>query len=96
MSGLGLALDREGFAALRSGELLSLAHARGFSLLATLQYPMLPEAYRDSDALRAALASNLQLRDQRLDAFEFSVVYTDPISGVRFVGFAPRRTEALR
>jgi len=90
MSGLGLALDREGFAALRGGELLSLAHARGFSLLATLHYPMAPDAYRDREALRAALAGNVQLRGQRLDGLEFSLAYTDEASGVRFLAFAPR------
>lgn len=96
MNGLGLAIDREASAALRGGELLALAHARGFRLLATLHYAMPAEAYEDREALRAALARNVQLRGQRLDAFEFSVLYTDPASGVHFVEFRPRHTATPR
>lgn len=96
MNGLGLAIDREAFEALRSGELLSLAYARGFRLLATLHYAMPPAAYLDREALRAALGRNVQLRGQDLDAFEFSVLYTDVASGVHFVAFRPREAAAPR
>jgi len=94
MSGLGFTLDREGVEASRRGELLQLAYARGFNLLATLHYPMAPDAYRDPDSLRAALKNNVQLRGQRLDDFDFSVLYTDPKSRVHFVAFAPRAVKA--
>lgn len=90
MNGLGLALDPEAAAALRAGRLLELAHARGFSLLATAHYPLPAAAWADPHSLRRALAESLQLRGQRLEGFDFAVLHTDEASGVRFVAFTPR------
>lgn len=94
MNGLGLMLDPEAAAARRAGRLLALAHARGFTLLATAHYAMPAAAYADPQALRLALARNVQLRGQRLEDFDFAVLYTDEASGVHFVAFTPSARSA--
>jgi hypothetical protein len=90
MNGLGLTLDEEAIEARRRGELLDLAWARGFRLLASLNYPMDASVYADADRLREALAANVQLRGQKLDAWDFETIYVDPNSSVAFVAFQPR------
>ncbi|MCA9513240.1 MAG: hypothetical protein KC560_21190, partial [Myxococcales bacterium] len=91
MNGTGLALDREADAARRRGELLAIARARGFTLLATVGYPLeVDTALPPSDALRAAYGRLSFLRAQPLDAWSFEEVHRDPATGVRFVRFTPR------
>jgi hypothetical protein len=92
MNGLGLTLDEDAIAARRRGALFDVAWSRGFRLLASLNYPMDATAYADADRLRAALAANVQLRGQQLDAWDFETIYVDPKSGVAFVEFQPRGT----
>lgn len=90
LSGSGLALDAEGDAARRRGELLALARSRGHSLLATVGYPLdLADGATASDALRAAYGRVSFLKSQRLDGYEFELVYRDAATGVRFVRFTP-------
>ena len=68
MSGTGLALDVEGDAARRRGELLALALARGYPLLATVYYvPPDDDAWASEDATRSALAGLSFLARERLD-----------------------------
>lgn len=90
MNGLGLTLDKDAIDARRRGDLIDVAWARGFRLLASLNYPMAEAAYTDADRLRQALAANGQLRGQKLDAWDFETIYVDRESGLAFVAFQPR------
>jgi hypothetical protein len=90
MNGLGLTLDSEAIEAQRRGELLDVAWARGFRLLASLNYPMEQGAYVDAARLRDALAANVQLRGQKLDGWAYDVIHVDRETGVAFVAFRPR------
>jgi hypothetical protein len=90
MNGLGLTLDREAIEARRRGAFFDIAWARGFRLLASLNYPMDASVYADPERLRAALAANVQLRGQQLDGWDFETLYVDSKSRVAFVAFRPR------
>ncbi len=90
MSGLGFALDKEGFEAKKRGELLDLAYRRGFRSFASLVYLKLPPtALTNPAALREALSTALVLEGQKLDGWDFKLAYKDPKSNLIFISFAP-------
>ncbi len=88
MSGLGYALDLEGHLARREGRLLELAYARGFRVLASLNYfSIAPEA--DSQAIRQSLASTYFMSTEALDDWNFTVLFRNPATGTAFIKFEP-------
>ena len=89
LSGTGLALDVEGDAARRRGELLQLAWERGYRLLVTIYYERDEADYASPDALREGLRRMSFLQHQQLDDWIFEVAYRDAETGVRFVSFVP-------
>jgi hypothetical protein len=89
LSGIGYALDVEAHRARAAGALLPLAYGRGYRLLASVSYFDVPEG-ADSAQLRAILARPYFMEAERLDEWDFAVVYRDPGTGTAFIRFEPR------
>lgn len=88
MSGLGLALDREGVRAKREGRLLELAYARGFRCLASLVYlPPIPDEIGAD--VGNALKEAFWLEEERPEQWRFRLIYVEPESGCKFIAFEP-------
>ncbi|MCH7709625.1 MAG: hypothetical protein IH884_14145, partial [Myxococcales bacterium] len=87
MNGLGLEIDREAVEARKGGRLLEIAHARGFRLLTSLNYPFADEL--EAQELRTRLEAWPQLEAEPLEAWSFEIVHRDPASGAWFIRFEP-------
>jgi hypothetical protein len=96
MSGLGLALDPEAADARAEGRLLEIAHARGYRLLTSLNYPLPEEAHADSTTLRKHLEGYQQLRGENLDPWKFTPAFVDRDTGIAFTRFEPRSRREVR
>jgi hypothetical protein len=90
LSGVGLALDREAWLARARGELLELAHRRGFRVLTSVDYPLALEPGAGPQAVRRALTSYPNLAGQKLAGFDFELLFVDAETRAAFVGFEPR------
>ncbi len=90
LNGLGLALDREAARARARGELLELAFQRGFRVLTSVSLPLGIQAGADPETVRRQLALYGNLRGQRLEGFEFRLLFAEPTSGAAFVHFGKK------
>jgi hypothetical protein len=87
LSGVGLALDREGARARARGELLELAWQRGYRVLTSVDYPLGIEPGAGPEAVRRRLESYPNLEGQRLVGFAFELLFADPETRAAFVRF---------
>lgn len=102
IGGLGFTLDREAFEAKEAGELLDLAHARGFNVLATFQYPppINREMFRDPDALREQMRRYDRIGSADgfvrpdVDLWDFKILFVEQRPFTLFVEFEPRVPKA--
>ncbi len=98
MGGLGFTLDPEAFEAKEKGNLLELAHRRGYNVFASFQYyPRMPKAaLTNPDALREAMASYICLKsmdrqtNEKVERWNFEILTWDPVTTAVFIKFAPR------
>ncbi|HEX2957199.1 MAG TPA: hypothetical protein VHO70_10215 [Chitinispirillaceae bacterium] len=94
MGGLGFTLDHEALEAKRHGELLSIAFNRGFNVFTSLNYMSLSkEMLYDSEKLQYYIGTLSFMRGQKLDKWNFSIVYRDEQTGVPFIQFVPKNSE---
>jgi hypothetical protein len=75
MSGSGLHLDREGFAAYLRRDLYSLAHARGFTRLASVMYMANFKLALDSPSFQIWSAFHSVVNGRDVQRFDFKVEY---------------------
>lgn len=92
MSGFGLTLDAEAFAAWQRGELLDLAYARGYRFIGSMWYAQYwpDETFTDPAVLRERMVSALW--GQRTDGWDFEPVYVEQSGNypAAFIRFSPR------
>lgn len=86
LGGLGFTLDRQALEAKERGELLDLAYQRGFRWLASSKY------INTTEALSGDLVGSFSslLPKEKLDHWNFKVVYTDPSVTLVFIEFSPK------
>lgn len=92
MSGFGLTLDAEAFAAWQRGDLLDLAYARGYRFIGSMWYSQYwpDETFTDPAVLRERMTSALW--GQRTEGWDFEPVYVERGRGypAAFIRFSPR------
>ena len=92
MSGFGLTLDAEAFAAWQRGALLDLAYARGYRFIGSMWYAQYwpEETFTDPAVLRERMVSALW--GQRTEDWDFEPVYVEQSGSypAAFIRFSPR------
>lgn len=92
MSGFGLTLDAEAFAAWQRGALLDLAYDRGYRFIGSMWYAQYwpDETFTDPAVLRERMASALW--GQRTEGWDFEPVYVERGRSypAAFIRFSPR------
>jgi hypothetical protein len=89
LSGKSFALDMEAARAFESGELLSLAHDRGYRYIASHAYMPVPRFKMDwsSDHIREVILGTAGAQEQDLSGFEFSVEFVEQDGKTGFIRF---------
>jgi hypothetical protein len=85
LSGLGFALDKEAAAAKSSGNLLSIAHERGYKYLTSVNY--MPEV-EDQDDGMLFQSKPFWLSEKDLEKFNFETVFVHKKTGLKIIEFS--------
>ncbi len=93
LGGIGYTLDREAAEHHRRGELLQLAHRRGYDRLALWIYSLAPGEFgpgSPSHAIRERMGQSFFLSPEQVEPFDWSVDYQSPTGGFSILRFEPR------
>ncbi len=92
LHGFAFAGDLATFRALRSGQLLHHAYARGYRILTSAYYFPATEPLTTPDAARRFLGHSMLEADvkREFDQFDLRLVYVEPTTHAPFFAFAPR------
>lgn len=88
MSGLGFALDNEAHTAKKQGNLLGIAHSRGYRWLSSLTYMPKFDA-RIGDDVTSHIESAFWFDMNEKNKYVFRLLYADSFTDFKVVGFEP-------